>query len=84
VKVITVEQFEHDFDAIMDDVCTNLEHYKILTESSAVMLIPVESYDFLKEVYKEWVDKTKLPPVEGFDPCQLPMEYIGKTEPQKL
>jgi len=39
---------------------------------------------FLKDVYKEWVDETKLPPVEGFDPCQLPMEYIGKTEPQKL
>lgn len=67
MKVVTVEQFEHDFDAIMDDVCTNLEHYKIITKDSAVMLIPVEAYDFLKDTYKEWVNETKTAPVEGFD-----------------
>ena len=67
MKVITVEQFEHDFDAIMDDVCTNLEHYKIITKDSAVMLIPVEAYDFLKDTYKEWVNETKTALVEGFD-----------------
>lgn len=67
MKVVTVEQFEHDFDAIMDDVCTNLEHYKIITKDSAVMLIPVEAYDFLKDTYKEWVNETKTTPVEGFD-----------------
>lgn len=67
MKVITVEQFEHDFDAIMDDVCTNLEHYKIITKDFAVMLIPVEAYDFLKNTYKEWVNETKPPFIEDFD-----------------
>lgn len=59
MKVINVDQFEDNFDDIMDDVYTNLEHYKIITKDSAVMLIPVETYNFLMNTHKEWVNKTE-------------------------
>jgi len=60
MKVVTVEQLQEDFDAIMDDVTINLEHYKITTETFAVMLLPVESYGILLEAYDEWIETEKL------------------------
>lgn len=60
MKVVTVEQLQEDFDAIMDDVTINLEHYKITTETFAVMLLPVESYTVLLEAYDEWIETEKL------------------------
>jgi hypothetical protein len=60
MKVVTVEQLQSDFDAIMDDVVINLEHYKIITETSAVMLLPMESYGILLEAYDEWIETEKL------------------------
>jgi len=59
MQVINVEQFENNFDDIMDDVYTNLKHYKIITKDSAVMLIPVEAYNFLMNTHKERVNKTE-------------------------
>lgn len=59
MKVVTVEQLQEDFDAIMDDVVINLEHYKITTETFAVMLLPVESYTVLLEAYNEWLEVEK-------------------------
>jgi len=49
------------------------------------MLIPIESYDVLKDVYTDWVEEPQnTPPVEGFDPQQLPVvEYVAETEPKK-
>ena len=60
MKVVTVEQFQSDFDAIMDDVVLNLEHYKITSETYAVMLLPMESYGILLEAYEEWLETEKL------------------------
>jgi hypothetical protein len=60
MKVVTVEQLQSDFDAIMDDVVLNLEHYKITTETYAVMLLPMESYGILLEAYEEWLETEKL------------------------
>ena len=48
------------------------------------MLIPIESYEVLKDVYTDWVEEpqnTGL--VDGFDPHQLPVvEYVA-TEPKE-
>jgi|Laugresbdmm110dd_1035094.scaffolds.fasta_scaffold01377_12 hypothetical protein len=60
MKVVTVEQLQSDFDAIMDDVVLNLEHYKITTETYAVMLLPMESYGILLGAYDEWLEAGKL------------------------
>jgi hypothetical protein len=60
MKVVTVEQLQSDFDAIMDDVVLNLQHYKITTETYAVMLLPMESYGILLEAYDEWLETEKL------------------------
>jgi PHD/YefM family antitoxin component YafN of YafNO toxin-antitoxin module len=84
MKVVTLHQLEENFDAILDDVGTNKEHYMIQYEEGDVMLIPIESYEVLKETYKEWVEEPQNTPVEGFDPCQLPVEYIAEAEPRDL
>ena len=84
MKVVTLQQLEENFDAILDDVGTNKEHYMIQYEEGDVMLIPIESYEVLKETYKEWVEEPQNTPVEGFDPCQLPVEYIAEAEPRSL
>jgi len=84
MKVVTIHQLEENFDAILDDVGTNKEHYRIQCKEGDVMLIPIESYDVLKETYKEWVEEPQNMPVEGFDPCQLPVEYIAEAEPRDL
>jgi len=84
MKVVTLQQLEENFDAILDDVETNKEHYMIQYEEGDVMLIPIESYDVLKETYKEWVEGPRNTPVEGFDPGLLPVEYIAEAEPRNL
>lgn len=85
MKVVTLQQLEENFEAIIDDVGGNKEHYRILHEKGDLMLIPIESYEVLKDVYTDWVEEpqnTGL--VEGFDPHQLPVvEYVAETEPKK-
>jgi hypothetical protein len=77
MKVVSIQQLEEDFDAILEDVATNKEHYRIEHESGAVMMVPIESYDVLKDVYTDWVEEPQNePPVEGFDPHRLPVEYV--------
>ena len=82
MKIVTLQQLEADFEAIVDDVAENKEHYRIEYDKGAVMLIPIESYDVLKEVYTDWVEEPQnIPPVEGFDPQQLPVvEYVSDSE----
>ena len=79
MKVVTLQQLEENFETILDDVADNKEHYRILHEKGDLMLIPIESYDVLKDVYTDWVEEpqnTGL--VDGFDPHQLPVvEYVA-------
>ena len=77
MKVVSLQQLEESFEAILDDVADNKEHYRIEHENGAVMLIPIESYDVLKNVYTDLVEEPQNdPPVEGFDPYRLPVEYV--------
>lgn len=82
MKVVTIQQLEENFDSILEDVETNKEHYRIQCEKGDVMLIPIESYEVLKDTYKEWVEEPQNTPVEGFDPCPLPVEYIAEAVPR--
>lgn len=82
MKVVTIQQLEENFDSILEDVETNKEHYRIQCEKGDVMLIPIESYEVLKDTYKEWVEEPQNTPVEGFDPCPLPVEYIAEAAPR--
>jgi hypothetical protein len=85
MKVITAQEFEEKFDEIIEDVETNKHHYKIQYEGKELMLIPIESFDVLHDVYKDWVEEPQnSPPVEGFDPLPLPVEYVGEAEPAPL
>ena len=85
MKVVTLQQLEENFETIVDDVADNKEHYRILHEKGDLMLIPIESYEVLKNVYTDWVEEpqnTGL--VDGFDPHQLPVvEYVAETEPKE-
>ena len=85
MKVVTLQQLEENFETILDDVADNKEHYRIMYEKGDLMLIPIESYEVLKDVYTDWVEEpqnTGL--VDGFDPHQLPVvEYVAETEPKK-
>lgn len=82
MKVVTLQQLEENFDEILNDVAENKEHYRIQYEEGDVMLIPIESYNVLKDVYTDWVEEPQnIPPVEGFDPHQLPVEYVADAEP---
>ena len=82
MKVITFQQLEENFESILDDVADNKEHYRIQHEGGDVMMIPIESYDVLKDVYADWVEEPQnIPPVEGFDPHHLPVvEYVPDAE----
>jgi hypothetical protein len=81
MKVITLEELETNFDAVLEDVSVNKEHYRILNEAGDVMLIPVESYEVLKEVYIDWVEEPNNdPPVAGFDPEKLPVEQFTASD----
>jgi hypothetical protein len=85
MKVVTLQQLEENFDAILNDVADNKEHYRIQHEDGDVMLIPVESYEVLKDVYTDWVEEPQnIPPVQGFDPHQLPVEYVADAEPGSI
>ena len=79
MKVVTLQQLEENFETILDDVADNKEHYRILHEKGDLMLIPIESYEVLKDMYTDWVEEpqnTGL--VDGFDPHQLPVvEYVA-------
>lgn len=78
MKVVSIRQLEESFETILDDVVKNKEHYRIETEKDSVMLIPIESYDVLKNVYTDWVEEPQNdPPLEGFDPHRLPVEYVS-------
>ena len=61
MKVITVEELEKNFEEILDDVDTNKVHYRINTDFGSVMLVPVDSFKVLSEVYEEWVHEPKPP-----------------------
>ena len=78
MKVVTLQQLEADFDAILDDVVENKELYRIQGEKNDVMLIPYEEYEVLKETYQEWVDHPQI------DPYPLPIEYVADAEPEKI
>jgi PHD/YefM family antitoxin component YafN of YafNO toxin-antitoxin module len=78
MKVVTLQQLEADFDAILDDVVENKEFYRIQGEKNDVMLIPYEEYEVLKETYQEWVDHPQI------DPYPLPIEYVADAEPEKI
>jgi PHD/YefM family antitoxin component YafN of YafNO toxin-antitoxin module len=78
MKVVTLQQLEADFNAILDDVVENKEFYRIQGEKNDVMLIPYEEYEILKETYQEWVDHPQI------DPYPLPVEYVADAEPEKI
>lgn len=76
MKVITIQQLESDFDAIMADIGENKQYYKLQTEKGAFMLIPHDEYSVLVDTYKEWVEEPVI------DPFPLPVEYVGDAEPE--
>lgn len=77
MKVVTVQQLEADFDAIMEDVEINKAHYRIEHEEGDLMLVPFESYEVLHDIYTGWIKEPQNnPPLEGFDPMPLPVEYL--------
>lgn len=79
MKVITLQQMEADFDAIMDDVVQNKQYYRIQTESgSDVIMMPYAEYEVLKDVYQDWVDEPAI------DPFPLPVQYLADAEPEQL
>ncbi len=78
MKVVTLQQLEADFDAILDDVADNKEFYRIQTEEGDLMLVPYTEYEVLKDTYQEWVDEPKI------DPFPLPVEYVGDAAPEQI
>lgn len=78
MKVITVEQLEVDFEAIIDDVSLNKQYYRIQSPQGTLMLVPHDEYEVLKEVYQDWVEEPTI------DPNPLPVQYIGDAEPEDL
>jgi hypothetical protein len=56
MESITLQDFEENFDFILDDVQAGKVHYKIeLPNGNAVVLLPVEDYQFLKNTYEDWI-----------------------------
>ncbi len=78
MKVVTLQQLEADFDAILEDVEVNKEFYRVQSEAGDVMLIPYDDYVVLRETYQDWVDHPQI------DPFPLPVEYIADAEPKKI
>jgi PHD/YefM family antitoxin component YafN of YafNO toxin-antitoxin module len=78
MKVITVQQLQDDFDAIMDDVTENKQYYRIQHEDGDLMLIPYDEYLVLKDTYQDWVDEPQI------DPFPLPVQYVGDAEPESI
>jgi len=82
MKVITVQDFEANFEAVIDDCADNHVHYKILlANDSALMLIPAEEYGVFQDVYEDWVAQPENEAIEGFDHNPLPVHYLGDAEP---
>lgn len=78
MKVITLQQLESDFDAVMADISDNKAFYKLQTENGDFMLIPYEEYSVLADTYQEWVDEPAI------NPFPLPVEYVGEAQPGDL
>lgn len=78
MKVVTLQQLQDDFDAILDDVADNKEYYRIQAEEGDFMLVPYEEYEVLKDTYQEWVEEPQI------DPFPLPVEYVGDAEPEVI
>lgn len=78
MKVVTLQQLEADFDAILEDVEANKEFYRVQSEAGDVMLIPYDDYVVLRETYQDWVDHPQI------DPFPLPVEYIADAQPEKI
>lgn len=78
MKVVTLQQLEADFDAILDDVVNNKEYYRIQGDANDVMLVPYDEYEVLKDTYQDWVEEPKI------DPFPLPVEYVADAEPEKI
>ena len=54
MEIISLQDFEENFDFILDDVEINKVHYKIeLPNGNAVVLLPAEDYHFLKHTYED-------------------------------
>jgi PHD/YefM family antitoxin component YafN of YafNO toxin-antitoxin module len=81
MKVITLSELETNFDAIMEDVETNRQFYKIQREEGDVMLVPYVEYEVLTETYQEWAENPDNEIMKDFDPNPLPVEYINEAEP---
>ena len=81
MKVITLSELETNFDAIMEDVKTNRQFYKIQREEGDVMLVPYVEYEVLTETYQEWAENPDNEIMKDFDPNPLPVEYINEAEP---
>lgn len=81
MKVITLSELETNFDAIMEDVETNRQFYKIQHEEGDVMLVPYEEYKVLTEAYQEWAENPDNEILKDFDPNPLPVEYVNEAEP---
>ena len=85
MKIVTLQELEEHFDEIMDDVEQNKQHYQIDHTGGAVMLIPFESYDVLKDVYQEWVEQPqKESPEDQLPPADPPMSYVCTAETGKI
>jgi hypothetical protein len=78
MKVVTLQQLEADFDAILDDVVNNKEYYRIQGDENDVILVPYDEYEVLKDTYQDWVDEPQI------DPFPLPVEYVADAEPEKI
>ena len=56
MEYITLQDFEENFDFILDDVQAGKIHYEIeLPNGNAVVLLPAEDYLFLKNTYEDWI-----------------------------
>jgi PHD/YefM family antitoxin component YafN of YafNO toxin-antitoxin module len=78
MKVVTIQQLEADFDAILDDVVNNKEYYRIQGGDTHVMLVPYDEYEVLKDTYQNWVDEPQI------DPFPLPVEYVADAKPEEI
>ena len=73
MKLVTLGQFERDLDRILDDITADREHYCVKTpvindlkdkgglvwEDKAVIVLPIEDYELLKEGYDMWQSSCK-------------------------
>lgn len=80
MKVITFSEFEAKFEEIIDDCHDNNVHYKILVGGAeAIMLVPVQEFEVLQDVYEDWVAQPVDTDIDGFDQCVL-----NVVEPQPI